>query len=115
MIPGSEKLSSFPTRKTRTNGYAIPQRFSQCTHIGNNVVVLESKKFPGSAYARLYFIQHHEQLMLVTQAAYPVKVISGGDIDATFSLNGFDQHSHNIFILPKRLLDCANIVIGHPH
>jgi len=60
------------------------------------MIVLVGKKFPSTAYAGLDFIEHHQQFIMVAQSADLVKIVIGRDIDAAFTLYGFDQYGDPI-------------------
>ena len=81
MIAGGKYFSCFTSGKTRADRYAVAQRFGQGAHIGKYTVVLEGEKLPGTAYAGLDFIKHHQQVMLIAQTADLVKVIGGRNIE----------------------------------
>ena len=113
MHTGRKQFCRFAPRKTGSNRHAITQCFSQGANIRDNVVVLKGKKFTGTPNAALNFIQHHQQVVLVTQTAYLIKVIRGRYINAAFTLNGFNQNGNDIFIVCKRLFNGADIVVRY--
>ncbi len=75
--------------------------------------MLERQKFAGTADAGLNFIEHHQQIMLVAEGAYAVKVVGSRDIDAALALDRLDQNGNNIAVLLNCVSDSLNIVIRY--
>ena len=43
--------------------------------------------------ARLYFIEHQQDALLVTQFPHLTQVVKGGDANAAFALDGLQNHA----------------------
>ena len=95
MVAGFEDVAAL-VGDDRPDRHAAAQPLGKSHHIGLHILVLPGEHLAGAADARLHFVKHQQQVVLVADLAQGGQVARVGDVDAALALQRLDQNRRRL-------------------
>ncbi len=96
MIARLQYLGRFALSQTGTNRHAVTQTFGGGYDIRAEAKVLVAEIGAGPAVTGLYFVEHHQQLVVITQGTYAGQIVGAGSRQTAFALYRFQHYRNDI-------------------
>jgi hypothetical protein len=76
-------------------------------------ITLVGKPFAGATNAALHFVNHEQPVLFVAQCTHIAQVVWTHRVDATFALDGLEEHGHHVGIAHGGFFQRGDVVQGH--